>query len=152
MLRFPRPFLPLDPSDAAPAETWEAAATASPRSQEDEYSHTGEEDVLRDPRRENTVRNLEHTDSQARVSLLRKNMPRTRQSGWNRLSCINCTRANSRHPSLGYDLVCACPQRRALSLLTSYPHGQSPGLKSHQSLVGRQRTLLLSLKLYGASL
>ena len=69
IFRFPRPFLPGDPFNTAPAETWEAAAaaTASPRSQEDEHSHAGEEDVLRDPRRENTVRNLEHTDAQARA-------------------------------------------------------------------------------------
>ena len=69
IFRFPRPFLPGDPFNAAPAETWEAAAaaTASPRSQEDVHSHAGEEDVLRDPRRENTVRDLEHTDAQARA-------------------------------------------------------------------------------------
>ena len=69
IFRFPRPFLPGDPFNTAPAETWEAAAaaTASPRSQEDVHRQAGEEDVLRDPRRENTVRNLEHTDAQARA-------------------------------------------------------------------------------------
>ena len=65
MLRFPRPLLPPNPFTSAPAESWAAAAekihSASPSSRSASCAAGGEDDqaALRDPRRENTVQNME---------------------------------------------------------------------------------------------
>ena len=69
MLRFPRPLLPADPFASAPAETWEAAAQAAPSSTSPPAVDAGpgaDQQELRDPRRENTVRDLELTEAEKR--------------------------------------------------------------------------------------
>ena len=86
MLRFPRPFLPLDPFDAAPAETWEAAQ--QPR----HHQYHKKMSTFTQERRMCCVTHGERTlcvtwniltvkRAPTAVSLLRKNMPRTRQPG-----------------------------------------------------------------------
>ena len=74
MFRFPRPMLPVNPFDSEPAESWQAAeeemkSRGTSSSQECEDSKAAKADTLRDPRRENTVRNLELTEAEMRTAL-----------------------------------------------------------------------------------
>ena len=74
MFRFPRPMLPVNPFDSEPPESWQAAeeemkSRGASSSQEREDSQAAEADTLRDPRRENTVRNLEFTEAEMRTAL-----------------------------------------------------------------------------------
>ena len=73
MLRFPRPLLPADPFASEPAATWEAAenirrsrAAAGAAPPGGESSEGADQPELRDPRRENTVENLELTAAEKR--------------------------------------------------------------------------------------
>ena len=73
MFRFPRPMLPDNPFDSAPAESWEAAeeemkSRRTSSSQEHDDRQPAEADELRDPRRENTVRNLELSEAEMRAA------------------------------------------------------------------------------------
>ena len=71
MLRFPRPLLPLDPFQSAPAESWEDAAKNSSSPSADEGSSMGNADPkdLRDPRKENSVEDLENSAAEKRRGL-----------------------------------------------------------------------------------
>ena len=75
MLRFPRPLLPYDPFATAPAESWEdahaqSAANATPCSASGTASGSSSlEQELRDPRRENTVVDLEMDEAERRQNM-----------------------------------------------------------------------------------
>ena len=72
ILRFPRPLLPPNPFESAPAESWEDAmlnSASAPEDQEESYTADVNEEELRDPRRENTVENLENTNAERRRNI-----------------------------------------------------------------------------------
>ena len=66
--RFPRPFLHSDPFTAAPPASWDALSPAVPMSAPAPQEEEGEA-CLRDPRRENSVGNLELTEAEQRAAL-----------------------------------------------------------------------------------
>ena len=72
MLRFPRPLLPPNPFNSAPAESWEAAAqnmhSATPSTRRGLAGGEADQVELRDPRRENTVQNLELSAHEMRAN------------------------------------------------------------------------------------
>ena len=74
MLRSPRPLLPSSLFDSAPAESWQAAfddvdlANKPSLSQGPEDRRAAGENPLRDPRRENSVQNLELLPSEVRAT------------------------------------------------------------------------------------
>ena len=72
MLRFPRPLLPSNPFNTAPEESWEAAAenmrSASPSTQRGLGGGEVDQVELRDPRRENTVQNMELSANEMRAN------------------------------------------------------------------------------------
>ena len=72
ILRFPRPLLPSNPFETSPAESWEAAlemskGSSSSRRQSSVDTPASAEE-LRDPRLENTVQNLELSESEMRAN------------------------------------------------------------------------------------
>jgi len=71
MFRFPRPLLPMDPFDSSPADSWQDAAQSSSSSSKDKAPSMDKLNPtdLRDPRKENTVVNLELNASELRRGL-----------------------------------------------------------------------------------
>ena len=72
IMRFPRPLLPSDPFTSEPAESWEDALAKSAKEPCGECSSSAagtSSEELRDPRRENTVTDLEHTEAARRKDL-----------------------------------------------------------------------------------
>lgn len=73
MFRFPRPLLPHDPFATAPAESWEDAhaqsASATPSASGAASGSSSSEQEVRDPRRENTVVDLEMSEAERRRNM-----------------------------------------------------------------------------------